>query len=88
MTREEFAHKLEWEGWEYMLTEISPSRIKDPILAEALQDAQEAFRALLHVAPTIDDFSDEAPTFEELDGYQFDEDEEVLDLVDELNFDE
>ena len=58
MTREEFAEIVEFEGWMYALTEISPSHITDSALAEALYEAQEAFRILVDATPEVSvDFS-------------------------------
>jgi hypothetical protein len=54
MTKEEFAAKVEWEGWEYVLTEVSPFQLEDAGLAEALADAQEAFRILAEATPEVD----------------------------------
>lgn len=54
MTPEEFAQKVEWEGWEYALTDMSPSQIEDAPLAEALLDAQEAFRILVNLTPDFE----------------------------------
>lgn len=62
MTPKEFAQKVEWEGWEYALTEMSPSHLDDAPLAEALLDAQEAFRILTNLTPDFEvsfaDFED------------------------------
>lgn len=63
MTPKEFAQKVEWEGWEYALTDMSPSQVEDAPLAEALLDAQEAFRILTNLTPDFEvsfaDFNDE-----------------------------
>lgn len=52
MTRNELFYKWEWEGWEYVLTEIDPDHLQDAALAEALSDAQEAFHVLQSLFPT------------------------------------
>lgn len=54
MTSDEFANKVEWEGWYYALTEISPSQLVDAALAEALVDTQEAFKILVEATPAVD----------------------------------
>lgn len=54
MTKDQFAAKVEWEGWEYALTEISPSQLEDAGLAEALLDAQEAFKILVEATPDVE----------------------------------
>ena len=54
MTPEEFAQKAEWEGWCYVLTEISPFQLEDAALAEALQDVQEAFKILVEATPEVE----------------------------------
>lgn len=54
MTKEEFATKVEYQGWEFALTEITPSQLEDAGLAEALQDAQEAFKILVDATPEVD----------------------------------
>jgi len=54
MTKEQFATKVEYEGWEYALTEISPSQLEDAGLAEALADTQEAFKILVDATPEVE----------------------------------
>ena len=54
MTKDQFAAKVEFEGWEYVLTEISPSQLEDAGLAEALMDAQEAFKILVDATPEVE----------------------------------
>jgi len=54
MTGDEFAQKAEWEGWYYVLTEISPFQLEDAALAEALQDAKEAFQILVDATPAVE----------------------------------
>jgi hypothetical protein len=54
MTKEQFAAKVECEGWEYALTEISPSQLADAGLAEALADTQEAFKILVDATPEVE----------------------------------
>lgn len=54
MTPDEFAQKVEWEGWEYALRDMSPSQLEDAPLAEALLDAQEAFRILVNLTPDFE----------------------------------
>jgi hypothetical protein len=54
MTSDEFASKVEWEGWYYALTEISPSQLEDDALAEALIDTQEAFKLLVAATPAVE----------------------------------
>jgi hypothetical protein len=54
MTSTEFANKVEWEGWYYALTEISPSQLEDAALAETLIDAQEAFKILVEATPAVE----------------------------------
>lgn len=55
MTRVELFRKMEYEGWEYVLDEIDPEDLVDVALAEALQDAQEAFQSLQKLFPTWDE---------------------------------
>jgi hypothetical protein len=54
MTGDEFASKVEWEGWYYALTEVSPSQLEDAALAEALTDTQEAFKILVDATPQVE----------------------------------
>ncbi len=56
MNRKKFAQVIETRGWEYVLTRVDPDSISDAILGEALSDAQDAFHALLTIAPSVDDF--------------------------------
>lgn len=79
-SRKEFYYKLDYEGWDYMLQEVNPEEVEDPVLAEALQDAQEAFNALLKVAPTYEEIELEDETEEYYD------DEEDKELIEELDF--
>lgn len=51
MTKYEFANRVECEGWEYVLTEVSPAQLEDAALAEALTDVQEALRILADMTP-------------------------------------
>lgn len=51
MTKHEFAHAVECEGWEYVLSSVSPGSLEDAGLAEALLDAQEAFKILVDATP-------------------------------------
>lgn len=89
MDNRTFAARLEYEGWLYMLTKVDPETIDDPILAEALQEAQMAFEALVEVAPTLEDYEDPETfgTHDVEDDYLFDDEEdEVMDLVDLMGF--
>lgn len=61
MTNEEFAEVVEYEGWVQILKDFNPSRLDDIALAEALVDAQTAFRAL---AKAVSGWDEE---YEELD---------------------
>jgi hypothetical protein len=54
MTKEQFAAKVECEGWEYVLTEVSSSQLEDAGLAEALLDAQVAFKILVDATPEVE----------------------------------
>jgi len=69
VTKTEFANLAECEGWEYVLTSIGPGRLDDAGLAEALSDAQEAFKILVEATPeaTYTFFDDDEDDLEELD---------------------
>ena len=51
MTTYEFAKRVECEGWESVVTEVSPAQLEDAALAEALTDVQEALRILADMTP-------------------------------------
>lgn len=69
MTKTEFANLAECEGWEYILTAIGPGQLEDAGLAEALNDAQEAFKILVEGTPeaTLSFFDKDEDDLEELD---------------------
>lgn len=73
-----------------MLTKVDPSEVQgDPLLQEALQEAQLAFSALLEVAPSPDDLDNSGYSL--LPEFDYDEEDDdsdqVLDLLDEMHFD-
>lgn len=69
MTKDEFANLAECEGWEYILTYFGHGQLDDAGLAEALVDAQEAFKILVEATPeaTYTFFDDDEDDLEELD---------------------
>jgi len=74
MTKNEFAKVVECEGWEYVLTRVSPHKLKDAGIAEALMDVQEAFKILVEATPEASfDFNEEDED-EDLDELDFDQD--------------
>lgn len=54
MNNQEFAQKALHEGWTYVLCSINPSILEDVALAEALTDAQEAFKILVRMTPEVE----------------------------------
>lgn len=59
ITRKEFAERVSRRGWVYVLENTDPDAVEDAVLGEALQDAQDAFFALLRVAPSEADADDD-----------------------------
>jgi len=69
VTKDEFANLAECEGWEHVLTSVGPGQLADAGLAEALADAQEAFKILVEATPeaTYTFFDEDEDDLEELD---------------------
>jgi hypothetical protein len=55
MTNDEIHKVVEWEGWFYLLTRISPDEVSDAAVGEALAAVQEALRFLIGVLPGIEE---------------------------------
>ena len=64
MTNDELYHIVEWEGWYYLLTEISPDEVSDAAVGEALAEVQEAFRSLVSMLPADFDLPDDTSQIE------------------------
>lgn len=77
LTDERFAELIELKGWEWILDNVNPDDLVNAALGEALMDAQDAFDALVRIAPRMGD-SDEDEEFSDFDEIDHDVDPDSL----------